>query len=382
MNDSMPQSMQRPFQVSFQAGLVMPALCLALFGLVMVSSATLAGSVESPSTLAVPLRHTFYLLAALAAFLVVAHVPLETWRVLRVPLMLLAIIMCAVVLVIGVNVNGATRWISLGPVSVQPIELVKWVAIVYVAASLSRHASPQGLPIKAYVQPIMLFAMLCGLLLLQPDFGGMVLLLLVVLAMTFLAGMRIHHLLAAGVAALAGLGTLAVSASYRLDRILSFMNPWESATGEGYQSVQAQIAFGRGEFFGLGLGDGVQKLAYLPESHNDFILAVVAEELGLFGILAVVVLFAFLIFHVLRVGRRVWCDNDPYPALLAWGVGLAIGLQALINYGVNLGVLPTKGLTLPLISYGGNSLIATAAMLGLVARVEMETDIEEAGDDD
>ena len=200
--------------------------------------------------------------------------------------------------------------------------------------------------------------------------------------MTVLAGMRIHHLLAAGVAALAGLGTLAVSASYRLDRILSFMNPWESATGEGYQSVQAQIAFGRGEFFGLGLGDGVQKLAYLPESHNDFILAVVAEELGLFGILAVVVLFAFLIFHVLRVGRRVWCDNDPYPALLAWGVGLAIGLQALINYGVNLGVLPTKGLTLPLISYGGNSLIATAAMLGLVARVEMETDIEEAGDDD
>lgn len=354
-------------------GLALPALCLALFGLVMVSSATLAGSIESPSTLAVPLRHAIYLLVSLAAFFVVARVPLDTWRVLRVPLMLLAIVMCAFVLMIGVNVKGATRWISLGPISIQPIEVVKWVAVVYIAASLSRHASPSGLPIKAYAQPIILFAMLCGLLLLQPDFGGMVLILLVVLAMTFLAGMRIHHLLAAGVAAAAGLGALSVSASYRLDRLLSFMNPWDFATGEGYQSVQAQIAFGRGEFFGLGLGDGVQKLAYLPESHNDFILAVIAEELGLLGTLAVVLLFACLIFHVLRAGKRAWRDDDPYPALLAWGVGLAIGLQALINYGVNLGVLPTKGLTLPLVSYGGNSLIATAAMLGLVARVETET---------
>ncbi len=373
--------MSETMRQSLHPGLVMPALCLALFGLVMVSSATLAGSIESPSTLSVTLRHALYLLAALAAFLVVAQVPLEIWRVLRVPLMLLAIIMCAVVLMVGVNVKGATRWISLGPISLQPIEVVKWVAIVYIAASLSRHVTPHGLPIKAYVQPIILFTMLCGLLLLQPDFGGMVLLLLVVLAITFLAGMRIHHLLAAGAVALAGLGVLAVSASYRLDRLLSFMNPWDFATGEGYQSVQAQIAFGRGEFFGLGLGDGVQKLAYLPESHNDFILAVIAEELGLVGTLAVVLLFACLIFHVLRAGRRAWRDDDPYPALLAWGVGIAIGLQALINYGVNLGVLPTKGLTLPLVSYGGNSLIATAAMLALVARVEMETGCSEVGDD-
>ena len=366
---------------SFEPGLVLPALGLALFGLVMVSSATLAGSIESPSTLSVPLRHSMYLLLAAVVFLLLARVPLETWRVLRVPLMLFALIMCALVLVIGVNVKGATRWIALGPISVQPIEIVKWIAIVYVAASLSRHVDAKGLPAKAYVQPMILFSMLCGLLLLQPDFGGMVLLLLVVLAMTFLAGMRIHHLLAAGAAAATGLGALAVSASYRLDRLLSFMNPWDFATGEGYQSVQAQIAFGRGEFFGLGLGDGVQKLAYLPESHNDFILAVVAEELGLFGTLAVLLLFAGLLAHVLRVGKRAWRDEDPYPALLAWGVGVAIGLQALINYGVNLGVLPTKGLTLPLISYGGNSLIATAAMLGLVARVQMETADGEADDD-
>ena len=373
--------MMRSEGQSFAPGLVIPALCLALFGLVMVSSATLAGSLDSPSTLSVPIRHSLYLALALAAFLLVARVPLETWRVLRVPLMCLAILMCVLVLVLGVNVKGATRWLAFGPISVQPIEVTKWLAIVYMAATLSRYADPRGLPIRAYVQPVALLSILCGLLLLQPDFGGMVLLLLVVFAMTFLAGMRIHHLLAAGAAAATALGALAVSASYRLDRLLSFMNPWEFATGEGYQSVQAQIAFGRGEFFGLGLGDGVQKLAYLPESHNDFILAVVAEELGFLGTLAVALLFAGLLAHVLRAGKRAWRDDDPYPALLAWGVGVAIGLQALINYGVNLGVLPTKGLTLPLISYGGNSLIATAAMLGLVARVEMETGSRDADDD-
>ena len=361
---------------SYFPGVALPALCLALFGLVMVSSATLAGSIESPSTLSVPLKHSIYLAIAVMVFFLVTRVPLETWRVLRVPLMLLAILMCMVVLVVGVNVNGATRWIALGPISVQPIEIAKWIAIVYLAATLARYANPKGLPFRAYLQPAVLFAMLSGLLLLQPDFGGMVLLLLVVFAMTFLAGMRIHHLLAAGAAAAAALGAFAVSAPYRMDRLLSFLNPWEVATGEGYQSVQAQIAFGRGEFFGLGLGDGVQKLAYLPESHNDFILAVVAEELGFFGTVAVVLLFAWLLSHVLKVGRCAWQDDDPYPALLAWGVGVAIGLQALINYGVNLGVLPTKGLTLPLISYGGNSLIATAAMLGLVARVEMEMNME------
>ena len=363
----------------FEPGMLLPALFLGMFGLVMVSSASLSGSSESPSSFAYPFRHALYLGLALVAFFTVASVPLETWRRYSRVAVGLALVLCVLVLIegIGSTVNGARRWIALGPISLQPIEPVKFLVLVYLAATLAKEAGPTGLPIKAYIAPLLLVGAVSVLLYLQPDFGSIVLLWLVVIAVTFLAGMRMSHLFLAGTAVAGGLGYLALTASYRLERLTTFLDPWQFATTQGYQSVQAQIAFGRGEVFGLGLGDGVQKLFYLPEAHNDFILAVIAEELGFVGSLAVVLLFAWLIGHVLRVGKRAWTDEDCFPALLAWGVGIAIGLQALINFGVNLGVLPTKGLTLPLVSYGGNSLLVTAAMLGLVARVESETGARE-----
>lgn len=356
------------------ARLVMPALLLCLIGVVMVTSASLSGSLETPSSLSLSLRHGAYLCAALVAFLLVSLVPLEFWRQGRLLLMGASMGLCGMVLIngVGVEVNGAQRWIDLGPVSLQPIEPTKWLVLLYLAATLAQHARPEGLPIKSYFEPILALGVLSALIYLQPDFGSTVLLWLLALAMAFLAGMRLTHLLAMGAASVAALGLLAVNASYRLDRLTSLLNPWQFATSEGYQSVQAQIAFGRGELFGLGLGDGVQKLSYLPEAHNDFIFAVIAEELGFLGSLVVVVLFVWLVSHILRVGKRAWDKDDPFPSLVAWGVGLSIGLQALINFGVTLGVLPTKGLTLPLVSYGGNSLVVTAAMLGLVARVEKE----------
>ncbi len=356
------------------APLVMPALLLCLVGLVMVSSASLSGSLETPSSFAVALRHGVYLGGALLAFLVVSCVPLDFWRSNRVLLMGLAIALCALVLVdgVGVEVKGAQRWIDIGPVSLQPIEPTKWLVLVYIAATLAKHAEPEGLPLRSYLEPVIALGVLSALVYLQPDFGSIVLLWILVLAMAFLAGMRFRHLLAIGATSVAALGLLAVAASYRLDRLTAFLNPWQFATTEGYQSVQAQIAFGRGELLGLGLGDGVQKLSYLPEAHNDFIFAVIAEELGFLGTSVVVLLFAWLIGCILRVGRMAWRDDDRFAALIAWGVGISIGLQALINFGVNLGVLPTKGLTLPLVSYGGNSLLVTGAMLGLVARVDKE----------
>lgn len=367
--------MSAELRESCPPGLILPALLLAVMGLVMVSSASLSGSSESPSTFALIFRHAVYLGLALLTFCVVARISLDTWRRLSRPLMIAALVLCGLVLIqgVGLSVNGARRWISLGPISLQPIEPVKFALIVFLAAALAKEAGPGGLHLRAYIEPAILLGALMALVYLQPDFGSMVIILLVALAMTFLAGMRASHLLVGGGAMVAGLGVLAVKAPYRLERLLSYSDPWQFATTQGYQTVQAQIAFGRGEVFGLGLGDGVQKLSYLPEAHNDFILAVIAEELGFVGSLAVVLLFAWLIAHILRVGKRAWKEDDYFPSLLAWGAGVAIGIQALINFGVSLGILPTKGLTLPLVSYGGNSLLVTAAMLGLVARVGAET---------
>lgn len=364
-----------------EPSLVLPALFLGLIGLVMVSSATLSGSLESPSSFAYPLRHALYLGLALATFIAVSSVPLHIWRRTSHLALGLALVLCVLVLIegIGTTVNGAKRWIALGPISLQPIEPVKFLLLVYLAAALSKETGSAGLPLKAYAAPVLFVGAVSVLLFLQPDFGGIVLLWLVVLAVAFLAGMRVSHMLVAGSAAIGALSYLAITAPYRLERLTTYLDPWKFATSDGYQSVQAQIAFGRGEMFGLGIGDGVQKLFYLPEAHNDFILAVIAEELGFVGSMAVVLLFAWLIAHILRVGKRAWKENDRFPALLAWGAGIAIGLQALINFGVNLGVLPTKGLTLPLVSYGGNSLLVTAAMLGLVARVQSETEAHEDG---
>ncbi len=367
--------MSAELRQSYPPGLILPALLLALIGLVMVSSASLSGSSESPSTFALTFRHAVYLALALVTFLVVERISLDIWRRLSQPLMIAALLLCTLVLIegVGVSVNGARRWISVGPISLQPIEPAKFALVVFLAAALAKEAGPRGLRFKAYLQPTILLGALMVLIYLQPDFGSMVIILLVALAMTFLAGMRMSHLLAGGVAMVAGLAVLAVKAPYRLERLVSYSDPWQFATTQGYQTVQAQIAFGRGEVFGLGLGDGVQKLSYLPEAHNDFILAVIAEELGFVGSLAVVLLFAWLITHILQVGKRAWREDDYFPSLLAWGAGVAIGIQALINFGVSLGILPTKGLTLPLVSYGGNSLLVTAAMLGLVARVGLET---------
>ena len=288
--------MSAELRQSYPPGLILPALLLALIGLVMVSSASLSGSSESPSTFALTFRHAVYLALALVTFLVVERISLDIWRLLSQPLMIAALLLCTLVLIegVGVSVNGARRWISVGPISLQPIEPAKFALVVFLAAALAKEAGPRGLRFKAYLQPTILLGALMVLIYLQPDFGSMVIILLVALAMTFLAGMRMSHLLAGGVAMVAGLAVLAVKAPYRLERLVSYSDPWQFATTQGYQTVQAQIAFGRGEVFGLGLGDGVQKLSYLPEAHNDFILAVIAEELGFVGSLAVVLLFALV----------------------------------------------------------------------------------------
>lgn len=352
----------------FDPVLLLCWIAILALGTVMVASATVA---ISQSLL---LKHGVFLVASLAGLLVVLCVPLDWWRRGHRLAWLVAVALCVLVLIpgIGVEVNGARRWIGLGSFSLQAAEVTKFLALVYLAGYLERFHGELADDGKALIRPLLMLGLLSGLLLMQPDFGTMVVLAVTAAALLFIAGARLRHFLLIVVIGGLLLTALAVFQPYRLQRLISFVDPWEYAFSSGYQLTQALIAFGRGELFGLGLGEGVQKLFYLPEAHNDFIFAVIAEELGLVGALVVLVLFAVLVVRILRIARRALTEGDVFAGYLVYGVGLIFGIQCLINLGVNTGILPTKGLTLPFVSYGGNSLVVSSAMIGLVLRLQLE----------
>jgi len=343
-------------------------VAIVALGTVMVASASVAIS----DTLL--LKHLVYLAAGLVGLLTMMMVPLDWWRRAHRLAWFAAVVLCVLVLVpgIGVEVNGARRWIGLGAFSLQAAELSKFGLLIYMAGYLERFHGELVDDAHALVRPLVMLAVLCALLLLQPDFGTAVVLSVTTCGLLFVAGARLRHFLAIVTVGAVLLGALALLQPYRLERLVSFVDPWQFAFGSGYQLTQALIAFGRGEIFGLGLGEGIQKLFYLPEAHNDFIYAVIAEELGLVGALAVLGLFAVLVIRILRLGRHALNQGGVFGGYLAYGVGLLLGLQCMINLGVNTGVLPTKGLTLPFISYGGNSLVVSCAMVGLVLRLQIE----------
>ena len=349
--------------------LIMAWLLLMALGGVMVAS---AGIANNPELLP---RHGVYVLLALFGFLFCLTVPLRFWQAGHRLAWLLAVALCVVVLIpgIGAEVNGARRWISLGGFTVQPAEVSKLLLLVYLAGYLARFGDRLADDPMALLKPLLLIGLVAGLLLVQPDFGTAVVLLTTASGLLFLAGARLRHFLGiVGIAAV-GVAILAFQQPYRLARLVTFTDPWSHATDGGYQLTQALIAFGRGETFGLGLGEGIQKLDYLPEAHNDFIYAVIAEELGLLGALAVIAVFLLLVLRMLRLARQSMEEGDTFSGYLVYGTALLIGLQYLVNLGVNTGVLPTKGLTLPFVSYGGNSLIVSCALLGLVCRSVVES---------
>ncbi len=319
-------------------------------------------------------RHGAYLGVALAVFLVVLKVPLSVWCRCRHLAGLAALALCALVLVpgIGQSVNGATRWIDLGIVSAQPSEIARFLLLVYLAGFLARNDDALKQKGRVLLAPLVLVGAILALLVAEPDIGSVVVLGCAVGALVFLAGIPLRYFVPLAFAGAGLFSYLAVAQPYRLERLVSFIDPWATANTSGYQLVQALIAFGRGEVFGLGLGAGIQKLYYLPEAHNDFIFAVIAEELGLVGALALLFLLAFLVHRILAVGRRQLAQGEKFGGYLCYGVGVALGVQAMINLGVASGLLPTKGLTLPFVSYGGNSLIACCALVGLVVRAQWE----------
>jgi cell division protein FtsW len=354
--------------------LIMLWLAAVTVGFVMVASASfpLGAAVGEPGRFIV--RHAAYLFGGMVALGVCLVIPLRLWQASHRTLLIAALVLSVFVLLpgIGHTVNGSRRWIALGPFSIQAAEFAKFALVVYLAGYLTRCRDALETDPIALLRPLALVGLLCVLLLLEPDFGSVVVLVTVSGGLLFVAGARLRHfLLIVSVAAIL-LALLSVLQPYRLQRLVTFLDPWSVAYGSGYQLTQALIAFGRGDLFGLGLGAGIQKLLYLPEAHNDFIFAVVAEELGLVGALLVFGLLITLVMRVFRIASRALQEGRLFPGYLAYGTALLFGIQCVINVGVNTGTLPTKGLTLPFISYGGNSLLVCCALVGLVLRVQLE----------
>lgn len=359
-------------------------LTLLAFGWVMIGSATMVGEAQAP--LGNLFTHGVYLAIGIGAFCMAALIPLAWLENLHRVALLVALVLCVIVLLpgIGHTVNGAQRWIKLGGFTLQASEFAKPLLLLYLAGYLSRplpvlsaarkkalENSPKNNVVKLLPAALAVTS-LGALLLMQPDFGATVVLAAMTIGMLFVAGTRLGYFLLLVLAAAAVLALLVVAQPYRMARLVAYRDPWSHAFDGGYQLTQALIGFGRGDWFGLGLGEGVQKLFYLPEAHNDFILAVIAEELGIVGVLFVLLLLLLVVYRALASGRRALNAGLPFAGYVCYGVGLLLGVQVLFNAGVNTGLLPTKGLTLPFISYGGNSLLVCCALLGLVARADIE----------
>jgi cell division protein FtsW len=349
-------------------------ICLLMLGLVMVFSSTIAmGGKDLETNTAHFWRQLMHMSVGLGLTFTVAHIPIWFWQKLSVPILAASILMLLVLLFLGIEVNGSRRWISLAGFRLQPAEIAKLAMVIYAASYLTRKQAEIQKFSKGIVNIGIVLAVIGGLLLLQPDFGSFVVISATVGLMMFLGGIRIFHtFLCLGI--VGGSMCLMVALSpYRMARVLSFRDPWSDPFDSGFQLTQALIAIGRGEVFGVGLGASIQKLYYLPHANNDFILAVIGEELGLLGILLVIFLFALLLHRSLVISRAAELVGKIYAARLAQGVGFLLVFQAVINIGVNLGVLPTKGLTLPFISYGGSSMLICCVAMGLLFAVDRQT---------
>ena len=361
----------------FDPWLLCIALALTGLGVVMVTSASMPYAMsngESPFYYLV--RHLVFLSMGIAFALVLMGIEMKRIEQHSQFLLLLCFIGLIAVFLpgIGKTVNGARRWLNFGISNFQMVEAVKLMLIVWLASYLVRHRDAIGDSWKALLKPLMVAGGLVGLLLIQPDFGSAMLLFAITGGMVWLGGARIRNLAIPALAGLAVMSFVVMLEPYRVRRLTSFSNPWADALDSGYQLVQALIAIGRGDMTGVGLGGSILKLDYLPEAHTDFIFAVTAEELGFVGVCAVIALFALFTWRALRIGMRCMELRLPFGGYCAFGIGLWISLQAFVSMGVNMGILPTKGLTLPLISSGGSSVLMTCAAVGLLLRISCELD--------
>ncbi len=352
--------------------LIFASSALLALGLVMVASASLHRIADAPFYFFN--RHLIAVGLGLAAALVVSQIPMAVWERSGATLYFVGLFLLLLVLVpgLGREANGATRWIPVGPFNLQSSEFMKLFLVIYISGYLVRRQLEVTHSLWGFVKPMLLLVIACSLIMVQPDFGTTAVLLATAMGLLFLGGVPVWQF--AVLITLAGtvLVGLVVFSPYRLQRVTTFLDPWADVEGSGYQLAQALIAFGRGEWFGVGLGAGIQKQFYLPEAHTDFLMAVIGEEFGLMGTLVVIFLFSVIVWRAFRIGARAERMEKRFLSYVAQGFGLWIGMQAFINMGVNVGLLPTKGLTLPLMSYGGNSIIVAIVVIAMLVRIDYE----------
>lgn len=353
-------------------------IALLSISLVMVYSASIAfadGDRDTSYNMTYYLtRHAIFVGVAIVAGLIAFQFPMPFWQKYAPYLFLVGIALCLLVLIphVGKVVNGSRRWLGLGLFNVQPSELMKLFAVLYASDYTIRKAAYMHSLVKGFV-PMFLVMLVAGFLLLaEPDFGAFAVITAIAMGILFLGGMNWRLFVGLMILLAVGFVLMVVLEPYRLQRVIGFMDPWQDPYGKGYQLSHSLIAIGRGEWFGQGLGASIEKLYYLPEAHTDFLMAVIAEELGFVGVTIVILLFAFLVVRAFQIGRQATKLERYYSALVAQGIGLWIGVQSIINIGVNTGVLPTKGLTLPLMSFGGSGLVANVVAMAILLRVDWE----------
>ena len=367
-HDSAPQS-----GMVFDRSFVVLALVMYMIGLIMVASSSMPVAerlFNNPFHFVI--RHTIYIVLSLGIASVALQIPMAWWQKNSSYLLIFGIFLLIAVLLVGRTVNGSTRWIVLGPITVQAAEPAKLFFFCYLAAYLVRRRDQVMENWKGFVKPLFVFAVLAGLLLRQPDLGTIIVMFVTTFGLLFLAGAKLWQFVSLASVGVVLLSLLAIFEPYRWRRITSFLDPWEDPFGSGYQLTQSLMAYGRGEVFGQGLGNSIQKLEYLPEAHTDFVMAVLAEEFGFIGIALILALSMTLVFKALMLGKKALAKEKFFEAFFAYAIGIWVCFQAAVNVGASAGIVPTKGLTMPLISYGGSSMIIMTLAVVVLIRIDHE----------
>jgi cell division protein FtsW len=357
--------------------LVLIALTLFAIGFVIVTSASMPIAERlhgNPFHFAI--RHAIYIGLALIAAMIVLNLPMNFWRVANPYLLLVAIVLLIAVLIIGRTVNGSTRLIVIGPITIQAAEPAKLFFICYLAGYLVRRYEEITENFKGFVKPLAVLFLLALLLLNQPDLGTVIVMFATTIGLLFLAGAKLWQFFGLVFTGVLAVVALILFEPYRVKRVTAFLDPWADPFGSGYQLTQSLMAYGRGSWFGQGLGNSLQKLEFLPEAHTDFIMAILAEEFGYIGVLVVLFLIFSMVVIALRIGNKAMKQDRPFDAFLAYGIGIWFSFQTVVNVGASTGILPTKGLTLPLVSYGGSSLIVMAIAVAILLRIDFELRVE------
>ncbi|WP_246543845.1 cell division protein FtsW [Candidatus Profftia tarda] len=365
--------------VLYDRTLLWLTLGLAAIGFVMVTSSSMPiGQRLAGDPLLFAKRDAVYLVLALSLAMVTLRIPMKIWQRYANSFLLISIAMLLIILVAGSSVNGALRWISFGPISIQPSEISKLALFCYLSSYIVRKVEEVRSNFWGFCKPMGVMVVLAVMLLAQPDLGTVVILFITTLGLLFVAGAKIWQFMAIIGSGFFSVVLLIIAEPYRIRRVISFWNPWSDPFGSGYQLTQSLMAFGRGEFWGQGLGNSVQKLEYLPEAHTDFIFSILGEELGYFGVVIVLLMVFSVSFRAMSIGRRALEVDQRFSGFLACAIGIWFSIQAMVNIGVAIGIFPTKGLTLPLISYGGSSLLIVSTSLVLLLRIDYETRMERA----